>query len=90
MSIDAKWADWLPLNLEEQTYTKKDIILAAELGEINIRDAKHICILLDEAKEMNGKFVVSESVHFDSGEIIYRHQIYDSEQEYLEKMRELI
>jgi hypothetical protein len=38
---------------------------------------------------MNGKFVVSESVHFDSGEIRYVHQVYDSEQEYLEKMREL-
>ena len=90
MSIDAKWADWLPLNLEEQTYTKKDIILAAQLGEINIRDAKHICKLLDEAKQMNAKFVVSESVHYESGRVLYRHQIYDSEQEYLEKMRELI
>jgi hypothetical protein len=36
-------------------YTKEDILLAGELGEINHHDTKHIVSYIDEAKEINKK-----------------------------------
>lgn len=40
---------------EQMGYTKKDILKAGEIGEINHYDCKHIVKLLDEAKEINRK-----------------------------------
>jgi len=31
-------------------YTKEEYLLAAELGEVSMIDAKHVCSLLDDAK----------------------------------------
>jgi hypothetical protein len=34
-----------------RTYTKEQILIASELGEISMIDANHICSLLDDAVE---------------------------------------
>ena len=39
------------LEKEQIGYSKEEIIKAAEIGEINMLDAKHIVSLLDEAKQ---------------------------------------
>ena len=45
------------LEMEKQQigYSKEDVLKAAEIGEINMLDAKHIVSLLDEAKQLNNE-----------------------------------
>ena len=38
------------INEYQNLYTKADVIKAAEMGEVNHHDAKHIASYLDEAK----------------------------------------
>ena len=47
-----------------KTYTKEQFLLAAELGEVSMIDAKHIVSLLDEAVEKescNHTFIQKDS-----------------------------
>ena len=41
------------LHLFEEKYTKQEFLDAAELGEVSMIDAKHICSYLDEIKNKN-------------------------------------
>jgi hypothetical protein len=44
---------FLEIEKEQIGYSKLDVLKAAEIGEINLIDAKHIVSLLDEAKKIN-------------------------------------
>jgi len=46
---------FLDIEKEQIGYSKEDVLKAAEIGEINHIDAKHIVSLLDEAKKINNE-----------------------------------
>ena len=50
-------SEWLEqakqMEKEQKGYSKKDVLKAGEIGEINHHDYKHIVSLLDEARELN-------------------------------------
>ena len=41
------------LRMTSENYTKEDVLMAGEIGEINHHDYKHLVSLLDEAKIKN-------------------------------------
>jgi hypothetical protein len=46
---------FLEIEKEQIGYSKEDVLKAAEIGEINHIDSKHIVSLLDEAKQLNNE-----------------------------------
>jgi hypothetical protein len=59
-TLEAIWKQAKEMEKEQMGYTKKDVLKAGEMGEINHHDTKHILSYLDEAKQYNETFNTNE------------------------------
>jgi hypothetical protein len=57
LSSPSELADAIDIVLKmiDESYNKEEYLFAAELGEVNHHDAKHVVSMLDEAREFNKK-----------------------------------